>query len=147
MAKQLLLLLMAVVTLPLLSSSLPAKPDIYWRITKAPYLNKPEAYVDYSLPKAQLHFKLQEKPYQEFLALQILDIYTTHRAINIKGYALEANPLLPKQPSLELLLVLKGTSSYFVVKNASPQQIKYANAFYRVILLNNLYVMHKGGDL
>ena len=131
---------MVAVTLPLLSSNLPDKPDIYWQITKAPYLEKPQ-------PQSNIYFKLQEKPYQEFLALQILDIYTTHRAINIKGYALEANPFLPNQPSLELLLVLKGTSSYFVVKNASPQQIKYANVFYRLVLLNNLYVMHKGGDL
>lgn len=138
---------MAVVTLPLLSSSLPAKPDIYWRITKAPYLNKPEAYVDYSLPKAQLHFKLQEKPYQEFIALQLLDIYTTHRAVNIKGYALEANPLLPKQPSLELLLVLKGASSYLIIRDASPQQITNINTLYHLVLLNNLYVMHKAGDL
>ena len=138
---------MVVVTLPLLSSNLPDKPDIYWQITKAPYLEKPQPQLDYSLPQSNIYFKLQEKPYKEFLALQILDIYTTHRAINIKGYALEANPLLPKQPSLELLLVLKGTSSYFVVKNASLQQIKYANALYRLILLNNLYVMHKGGDL
>ena len=110
-------------------------------------LEKPQPQLDYSLPQSNIYFKLQEKPYQEFLALQILDIYTTHRAINIKGYALEANPFLPKQPSLELLLVLKGTSSYFVVKNASPQQLKYANAFYRLVLFNNLYVMHKAGDL
>ena len=138
---------MAAVTLPLLSSNLPDKPDIYWQITKAPYLEKPQSQLDYSLPQSNIYFKLQEKPYQEFLALQILDIYTTHRAINIKGYALEANPLLPKQPSLELLLILKGTSSYFVVENASPQQLKYANALYRLVLLNNLYVMHKAGDL
>jgi hypothetical protein len=137
---------MVAVTLPLLSSS-PDKPDIYWQITKAPYLEKPQPQLDYSLPQSNIYFKLQEKPYQEFLALQILDIYTTHRAINIKGYALEANPFLPKQPSLELLLVLKGTVSYFVIRDASPQQLKYANDFYRVILLNNLYVMHKGGDL
>ena len=137
---------MVAVTLPLLSSS-PDKPDIYWQITKAPYLEKPQPQFDYSLPQSNIYFKLQEKPYQEFLALQILDIYTTHRAINIKGYALEANPFLPKQPSLELLLVLKGTVSYFVIRDASPQQLKYANNFYRVILLNNLYVMHKGGDL
>ena len=137
---------MVAVTLPLLSSS-PDKPDIYWKITKAPYLEKPQPQLDYSLPQSNIYFKLQEKPYQEFLALQILDIYTTHRAINIKGYALEANPFLPKQPSLELLLVLKGTVSYFVIRDASPQQLKYANDFYRVILLNNLYVMHKGGDL
>jgi hypothetical protein len=137
---------MVAVTLPLLSSS-PDKPDIYWQITKAPYLEKPQPQLDYSLPQSNIYFKLQEKPYQEFLALQILDIYTTHRAINIKGYALEANPFLPKQPSLELLLVLKGTVSYFVIRDASPQQLKYANDFYRVILLNNLYVMHKAGDL
>ena len=92
---------MVAVTLPLLSSNLPDKPDIYWQITKAPYLEKPQPQLDYSLPQSNIYFKLQEKPYQEFLALQILDIYTTHRAINIKGYALEANPLLPKQPSLE----------------------------------------------
>lgn len=138
---------MVVVTLPLLSSNLPDKPDIYWQITKAPYLKKPQPQLNYSLPQSDIYFKLQENPYQEFLALQILDIYTTHRAINIKGYALEGNPLLPKQPSLELLLVLKGTSSYFVIRNASPQQIKYANAFYRLVLLNNLYIMHKAGDL
>ena len=137
---------MVAVTLPLLSSS-PDKPDIYWQITKAPYLEKPQPQLDYSLPQSNIYFKLQEKPYQEFLALQILDIYTTHRAINIKGYALEANPFLPKQPSLELLLVLKGTVSYFVIRDASPQQLKYANDFYRVILLNNLYVMYEGGDL
>ena len=131
----------------LVSSNLPDKPDIYWQITKAPYLEKPQSQLDYSLPQSNIYFKLQEKPYQEFLALQILDIYTTHRAINIKGYALEANPLLLKQPSLELLLILKGTSSYFVVKNATPQQLNYANAFYRLVLLNNLYVMHKAGDL
>ena len=89
---------MVAVTLPLLSSS-PDKPDIYWKITKAPYLEKPQPQLDYSLPQSNIYFKLQEKPYQEFLALQILDIYTTHTAINIKGYALEANPFLPKQPS------------------------------------------------
>ena len=139
---------MVAVTLPLLSSS-PDKPDIYWKITKAPYLEKPEPQVDYILPKYVFDFDISERTkLQTYYALiNSLDIYTTHRAINIKGYALEGNPLLPKQPSLELLLVLKGTSSYFVIRNASPQQIKYANAFYRLVLLNNLYVMHKAGDL
>ena len=56
---------MVAVTLPLLSSS-PDKPDIYWQITKAPYLEKPQPQLDYSLPQSNIYFKLQEKPYQEF---------------------------------------------------------------------------------
>jgi hypothetical protein len=150
MAKQLLLLLMVVVTLPLLSSNLPDKPDIYWRITKAPYLNKPQLEnITYTLPTYQfdLEFNNPTPIYTEALFLQFLDIYTTNRAVNVKGYAIEGNPFLPDRPSLKTLIFIKSVGVYVYLCNPNIEMLARSNKVYRLIILNNLNVMAQAGDL
>ena len=141
---------MVAVTLPLLSSS-PDKPDIYWQITKAPYLEKPEPQVDYSLPKYAFDFDISERTkLQTYYALiNSLDIYTTHRAVS-GGYAVEVNPVIGDRPSLTTLITTKGivTLVLHVEGSLYDENFLYlTNALTTLAVLNNLYVIYKAGDL
>ena len=42
-----------------------------------------------------------------WLAINVLDVYTTNRALNKNPYVVEMNPLLPSRPSLEELILHK----------------------------------------
>mgnify|MGYP001427564156 FL=1 len=48
-----------------------------------------------------------------FVVWNVLDIYTTHQAINVGGYAQEANPLFPNKPSVNTLVTRKFLISSF----------------------------------
>ena len=105
---------MAVVTLPLLSNSLQDKPDIYWKITKAPYLEevKPKKYIYYDDRYKPLNLPFNNDNQVEplhwgiFYTLQVLDIYSTSRGIKYNCVR-EINPLLPKKPTDKDLILFK----------------------------------------
>lgn len=57
--------------------------------------------------KERIHFHIDtSSPYASWIAWNVLDTYTTHRAIS-GGYARETNPFLPEYPSLERLIAQK----------------------------------------
>jgi hypothetical protein len=142
---------MAVVTLPLLSNNLQDKPDIYWKITKAPYLNKPQPNLDFSKPVIKYRFKKEVAPihYINYVVWNVLDVYTTNQGINVGGYAIEANPTLPKRPSLDLLITRKLWLSYYLYRLDAfedERTLKGINTFGTGIVLSNFYVLHQNGD-
>jgi len=142
---------MVAVTLPLLSSNLPDKPDIYWQITKAPYLNKPQPQLDFSTPVIKYRFKEEVAPIHHinYVIWNVLDIYTTHQAINVGGYAIEANPTLPKKPPLDLLITRKLWISYYLYRLDTFENerfLKGINTLGTGIVLNNFYIMYRNGD-
>jgi len=78
-----------------------------------------------------------------------LDIYTTHQAINVGGYAQEANPLFPNKPSVNTLVTRKFLiSSFFYSQKTFEDKrlLKFWNLVGTCAVLQNLYVMHQHGD-
>ena len=112
---------MAVVTLPLLSNSLQDKPDIYWKITKAPYLEevKPKKYIYYDDRYKPLNLPFNNSNQVEpwhwgiFYTLQALDVYTTLRGVKY-NCIYEMNPLLPEKPTASELILFKGAILSFI---------------------------------
>lgn len=143
---------MVAVTLPLLSSNLPDKPDIYWQITKAPYLEKPQPQLNYNLPDYYFTFEITEKSKLQnyYVLINMLDVYTTHRAVNIKGYGIELNPVLGDKPSITTIIATKGIVTFVLHVQGSLDDEKFLhliNGLTTIGVLNNLYVMRKAGDL
>ena len=58
------------------------------------------------LPKLQFREGVTRKDRYIFYTLQVLDVWSTNRAIS-SGYAKELNPLLPNYPSLDRLILHK----------------------------------------
>ena len=109
---------MVAVTLPLLSSNLPDKPDIYWQITKAPYLEKPQPKLDFSMSSIDYKYTFKETTapihHIHYVVWNVLDVYTTHQAINVGGYAIEANPFFPNKPPIRTLIPRQLLSNSFL---------------------------------
>ena len=101
------------------------KPDIYWKITKAPYLDevKPKKYIYYDDRYKPLNLPFNNNNQVEpwhwgiFYTLQALDIYSTSRGIKY-NCIYELNPLLPKKPTDKDLIVFK--TSMFSLINQLP---------------------------
>jgi hypothetical protein len=129
------------------------KHDIYWEITKAPYREKPPQKLNIDNIYISHDFKLKEDvpPIHHiyFVVWNILDIYTTHQAINVGGYAREANPLFPSKPSVNTLVTRKFLiSSFFYSQKTFEDKrlLKFWNLVGTGTVLHNLYVMHEHGD-
>ncbi|MAJ58081.1 MAG: hypothetical protein CMI74_08505 [Candidatus Pelagibacter sp.] len=144
---------MVAVTLPLLSSNLPDKPDIYWQITKAPYLEKPQPKLDFSMSSIDYKYTFKETTapihHIHYVVWNVLDVYTTHQAINVGGYATEANPFLPKKPSLRTLITRKIlTYSFLHSKKVFEKEktLKFWNLVGTGVVLHNFNIMHQHGD-
>lgn len=58
------------------------------------------------LPKFQFQDSVTKKDRFIFYTLNVIDVWSTHRAIS-GGYATEVNPLLPDRPSLARLVTQK----------------------------------------
>lgn len=101
------------------------KSDIYWKITKAPYLDevKPKKYIYYDDRYKPLNLPFNNNNQVEpwhwgiFYTLQALDIYSTSRGIKYNCVR-EINPLLPKKPTDKDLIVFK--TSMFSLINQLP---------------------------
>ena len=101
------------------------KSDIYWKITKAPYLDevKPKKYIYYDDRYKPFNLPFNNNNQVEpwhwgiFYTLQALDIYSTSRGIKYNCVR-EINPLLPKTPTDIDLIVVK--TSMFSLINQLP---------------------------
>lgn len=101
------------------------KSDIYWKITKAPYLDevKPKKYIYYDDRYKPLNLPFNNNNQVEpwhwgiFYTLQALDIYSTSRGIKYNCVR-EINSLLPKKPTDKDLIVFK--TSMFSLINQLP---------------------------
>jgi len=96
--------------------------------------------------KERIHFHIDtSSPYVGWIAWNVLDTYTTHKAIS-GGYARESNPFLPEYPSLDRLiahkLVINGLlyqTGFFENKDA----VKEFNKFGWFVVTNNTYIIIK----
>jgi hypothetical protein len=84
--------------------------------------------------------------FKDFIALNLIDIHITHKAIQDFG-AVEVNPLLGTDPSLEKLILHKavatGTLYYLLDKDTSTRRkrdLKILNGVYMGVVLHNGHV-------
>jgi hypothetical protein len=84
--------------------------------------------------------------FKDFIALNLIDIHITHKAIQDFG-AVEVNPFLGTEPSLERLFLHKavatGTLYYLLDKDTSTRRkrdLKILNGVYMGVVLHNGHV-------
>ena len=110
-------------------------------------LTIPEQPPAYILPEKEFFFNLgdyKEPPTKNqmiiFWTLNALDVYTTVEGIK-KPNVYEKNPLLPKKPELEELLLQKAIVAGFISKNSSKKYIRFLNIGTAVVVINNYELM------
>ena len=80
----------------------------------------------------------------EFVAWNVADVYTTHRAIERK-VAKELNPLLPDYPHLDRLIIHKILASYTFHKVGifeDRELVEYINNFGWILVINNTHILY-----
>tara|TARA_R100000231_G_scaffold14612_1_gene15844 strand:- start:204 stop:653 length:450 start_codon:yes stop_codon:yes gene_type:complete len=92
----------------------------------------------------RIHFKeTDNKHIYDWVAWNVLDVYTTNRAIT-GGYARELNPLLPDFPSLERLIAQKLIVNYALYKVGffeKPETVHEINKLGWIIVGNNIWII------
>ena len=119
----------------LLLLSLSLKSELDLTIPK-----QPPAYIP---PKKEFLFNVgdyNEPPTKNqiilFWTLNALDVYTTIEGIK-KPSVYEKNPLLPKKPELEELLLHKAIVTGFISKNSSKKYMTGINITLTLVVINN----------
>ena len=121
----------------LILSSLGVKAELDLTIPKQPAVYVPKKFIlnlgDYKEPptKNQMIF---------FWTLNVLDVYTTYEGLRKCSRCTEQNPLLPKKPKLEELILQKAIVSTFISRNSSEGFIFYMNVGLGLAVINNYYV-------
>ena len=75
-----------------------------------------------------------------FWTLNALDVYTTYNGVK-KPNVYELNPLLPKKPELEELLLQKAIVAGFVSQNSSKNYIRFLNVSLTLVVINNYEII------
>ena len=75
-----------------------------------------------------------------FWTVNALDVYTTYKGTK-KPDIYETNPLLPKKPKLEELLLQKTIIAGFVSQNSSKNFITVMNTSLTLAVINNYNVI------
>ena len=96
--------------------------------------------------KERIHFNIDtSNAYQQWIAWNILDVYTTHRGIE-RGYAREVNPLLPEYPSLDRLIAHKLVTNGLLYQTGffeDKERIRDLNKLGWLVVVNNTYIIIK----
>ena len=110
-------------------------------------LTIPEQPPVYISPEKEFFFNLgdyKEPPTKNqmivFWTLSALDVYTTVQGTK-KPNVYEQNPLLPKKPELEELLLQKAIVGGFLFKNSSKRYIRFLNVSTAIVVINNYELM------
>jgi len=92
------------------------------------------------------HFDFQNPKHKYFLLINTLDVASTLYAIENRDNLSEGNPLLPKRPELEELILQKAiviyTLNHMGLFSTHPDDQYYLNALNIVLtaaVINNLY--------
>jgi hypothetical protein len=106
-------------------------------------LTIPEQTAVYIPPEKEFFFNVgdyKEPPTKNqmivFWTLNALDVYTTVEGIK-KPSVYEKNPLLPKKPELEELLLQKAIVAGFISKHSSKNYITAMNVSLTYAVINN----------
>jgi len=96
--------------------------------------------------KVTYHFDFQKPKHKYFLLINTLDVASTLYAIENRDNVSERNPLLPKRPELEELILQKAiviyTLNHMGLFSTHPDDQYYLNALNIVLtaaVINNLY--------
>ena len=127
--KYLLLLLLSISLQSELDLTLPEQPAVYIPPEKEFFFN----LGDYKEPPTKNQMII-------FWTLNALDVYTTVEGIK-KPNVYEQNPLLPKKPELEELLLQKAIVAGFFSKNSSKRYIRFLNIGTAIVVINNYELM------
>ena len=71
-----------------------------------------------------------------FWIINALDVYTTYKGVK-KPHIYEINPVLPKKPKLEELLLQKAIVGGYISQNSSKNYITVLNTGLTLIVLHN----------
>lgn len=83
-----------------------------------------------------------------FWGLQILDVYTTHRAMKY-DCVIELNPLLPKRPSIQDMVILKmvvivpAIQTTRSVRIITTEELLPGTLLTGAVVINNFNVLNK----
>ena len=75
-----------------------------------------------------------------FWTLNALDVYTTYNGVK-KPNVYEVNPILPKKPELEELLLQKAIVAGFISQNSSKRYIRFLNVTLTFVVINNYEII------
>lgn len=95
----------------------------------------------------ELREPLEPKHISLFVLMNLLDVYTTMEGTTYPCVR-EANPLLPAQPSLEEVLLLKSLASWLAIshRETNPQVIKEVTFITSIAVINNYDVIQRAMD-
>lgn len=121
--KNFVLILLSINTLGELDLSIPEQPAVF--IEDRKFLQ----FVEYEEPPTKAQFIT-------FWTLNALDVYTTYQGVKNKN-VVETNPLFPKKPSIEELIVGKIILASLVGNNIDRTQMYFTNATLVYVVHNN----------
>ncbi len=96
-------------------------------------------------PALNLTYHEENELHKEaFIALQILDIYSTYRALKYDCVQ-ETNPILGDVPTIPQMVVLKSIAQGHVLsnKNVSSEAYTFMNVGSTLVVVNNYQVWNK----
>ena len=128
--KYLFLLLTSLSLQSELDLTIPEQPAAYISSEKEFFLN----LGDYKEPPTKTQMVT-------FWTLNALDVYTTHESMRKCSTCKEQNPLLPKRPKLEELLLQKAIVAGFISKNSSKNFITAINISLTFVVINNYEII------
>lgn len=97
------------------------------------------------IPKLNLTYQEQNGMHRRaFVALQVLDIYSTYRALKY-DCAIEMNPILGDIPTVSEMVLLKSIANGYVLlhEDVSNQAFMIMNTASTLVLVNNYKVWDK----
>ena len=97
------------------------------------------------IPKLNLTYKEQNAMHRKaFVVLQVLDIYSTYRALKY-DCAIEMNPILGDVPTVSEMVLLKSIANGYVVlqEDVSNEAFMLMNTTSTLVLVNNYKVWDK----
>ena len=127
--KYLFLLLLSLSLKAELDLTIPEQPAAYIPPEKEFYLH----LGDYNEPPTKNQMII-------FWTLNALDVYTTYNGVK-KPNVYELNPILPKKPELEELLLQKTIVAGFFSQNSSKNYIRFLNISLTLVVINNYEIM------
>ena len=128
--KYLFLLLLSICLKSELDLTIPEQPAAYIPPEKKFIFN----FGDYKEPPTKNQMIV-------FWTLNALDVYTTHEGIRKCSTCEEQNPILPKKPELEELLLQKAIVAGFISKNSSKNFITAMNISLTFVVINNYEII------
>ena len=103
------------------------------------------------IPEFELYEKVTPKQWLAFWTFQVLDVYSTSRALKYDCVK-EINPLFTERPSntrvvlTKSVLLLPGLLYDDYYKTVSPEELNNTNMLYSVVVANNFRLLNQAKD-